>query len=109
MRLLVDRKWLIICIAIVHAALSALLWCWALAIAMGLGFKDKSTWTVWDHFQAFVVPEFAMTITIPGRFFLSGSWYGLLMPWLANSILWSMVLVGISGQLLASRSRQSST
>jgi hypothetical protein len=78
-----------------HAIASAVFWLWAGAVALGLGFKDRTSWTAWDHIQATVVPPVALTVTAPGRFFFNNNlgWAGLVVPWLLNSLLWSVVLV----------------
>jgi hypothetical protein len=81
-----------------HAFLSLVLWVWTGAVAMGLGFKNPEKWTAWDHFQADVVPPFALAITAPGRFFLdsnSGWGIGIFLPWLLNSVLWATAIVAV--------------
>ncbi len=72
----------------VYAALSAFLWLWTLVVALGLGFKDKSTWSVFDHFQATVIPMLALVFATPGRFAFSEGWIRIIIPWIANSVLW---------------------
>jgi hypothetical protein len=88
-----------------HAIVSALFWLWAGAVALGLGFKDRTSWSAWDHFQAAVVPTAALAITSPGRFFLENGWgwVGLVVPWLINSCLWAVVLVFIWNLVLTKR------
>ncbi|MDN3919437.1 hypothetical protein [Roseateles violae] len=83
--------------ALAHAALSALLWIWSLGVAMGLGFKDRALWTVWDQVQSAVVPALAFTLTLPGRlcFDLDLGWAGFLLAWASNSLLWATVLTSV--------------
>ena len=83
----------IIVITITHAAISALLWFWMGAIALGLGFKDKNTWTVLDIFQSNVIPFIGLAITTPGRYFLSNNLVGTILPWIINSLLWACIIV----------------
>lgn len=96
------RKIRIAWVALVHGILSAVFWVWAGTVALGLGFKDKQAWSVGDQIQATVVSQIALTITTPGRFLFFDGWPGLLIPWLANSLLWSVALVLIY-DLLRSR------
>jgi hypothetical protein len=80
-------------VADAHACVSFITWFWTLGIALGLGFRDGSARTAWDKIQSAVVPPIAFTITLPGRLFLSPDLLGMLVPWLANSILWSVAIV----------------
>ncbi len=94
-------------LAAAHAAVSALFWVWMGAVALGLGFKDRATWTLWDHFQVEVVPTIGLTITSPGRFFFFGGWTGIIVPWLINSFLWSVGFVA-AYEWMCRRERRSS-
>lgn len=75
-------------ISAAHAACTAILWFWMLGVA-GLGFKDRSAWTVLDHLQATAIPTLALILSAPGRFAMTiDTWAGILVPWIANSLLW---------------------
>jgi hypothetical protein len=91
--------------ATAHAMVSASVWIWALAAAMGLGFKDRAAWTTWDHLQADVVPLLAMILTSPGNYFLdfNAGWFGIVGPWLLNSILWAAIAVSVWSLLTGKR------
>jgi len=90
-RRILVRFWLL------HMAVCAVLWGWTLAVALGLGFKDRSTWTAFDHFQATVVPALASGLTIPGRLILDGasSGYVAIGVMMLNSLFWAIVLTAI--------------
>ena len=75
----------------VHAAYTAILWIWTLGVS-SLGFKDKSAWTAFDHVQAAVVPTLTLILTTPGRFTMTDGWAGLLLSWIANSLLWGAAI-----------------
>lgn len=75
-----------------HAVCTAILWVWTLA-ATGLGFKDKSAWTMFDHFQGTVIPAVTSIITTPARFVITDGWIGFLLPLIANSLLWGACLM----------------
>jgi hypothetical protein len=92
-----SRGKLIALWAVAHAFVSAILWIWALGVAMGLGFKDRAVWTMLDHLQAAVVPAVAFTLTAPGRFYFaeSGGWTGLVIVWTINSLLWAALVVSL--------------
>ena len=89
------KKSTVLLIAIAHAIVSAFFWLWMGVVALGLGFKDKEKWTAWDSIQETVVPPVALSLTVPGRFitFQDPLGFGLIIPWLLNSILWSLVIV----------------
>lgn len=97
-------RWITL-LALAHALVSAVLWWWALAVAVGLGFKDRPAWTAWDHIQAGVVPPLAFILSVPGRFFLDADagWPGIVAPWVFNSILWATVAVAIRSVVSASK------
>jgi predicted permease len=80
-------------VALAHASISFVFWSWGGVVALGPGFKDKQIWTIFDQIQATVVPPIVFAITAPGRYFFFDGWLGLLIPWLTNSLLWSVVLV----------------
>lgn len=82
------RFWLL------HMAVCATLWGWMLVVTLGLGFKDRSTWTAFDHFQAAVVPALASALTIPGRLFLGAvdNGYVFFGVMALNSLLWAFAL-----------------
>lgn len=87
---------LLVVVSGAHAALTAILWFWSLGIALGLGFKDKSKWSSFDHFQADVVPTLAKILATPGRFMMSDksdSLMNMTVPWLANSVFWGACIV----------------
>ena len=71
----------------VHAACTALLWIWTLGVT-GLGFKDKAAWSAFDYLQATAIPMLALIFATPGRFAMTDQWVGILLPWIANSLLW---------------------
>ncbi|HYD61598.1 MAG TPA: hypothetical protein VEC35_14630 [Noviherbaspirillum sp.] len=85
------KLWVMISAA--HAACTAILWFWMLGVA-GLGFKDRNAWTALDHLQATAIPTLALMLTAPGRFMMTtDSWAGILIPWIANSLLWGAGIV----------------
>lgn len=100
-RSLVLRVWLI------HAGLSALLWWWAFGVAMGLGFKDQSRWTLFDRMQASLVPNLAFVLTMPGRLVLDWTQSGSVVAtaWVLNSLFWAVGLVAVFGLLKRALSR----
>ena len=77
-----------------HAGVSVLLWVWTMGL-LGLGFKDRERWSMFDHLQVALVPSIAFAITMPGRlvFDYSQSWFALVGAWLLNSLLWAFILV----------------
>ena len=90
-------------------AASAALWIWMLGVALGLGFKDRSTWTAFDHLQDAVIPTLAGVLTMPGRMILDASdnAFVALGVMILNSLLWATALTAIfSGLKHFSASRQ---
>ena len=85
-----------------HALASALSWFWMGALT-GLGFKDKADWTVWDHIIVRTVSTIALTLTTPGRFLFFDGWMGIVVPWLANSLVWAIGLIAVCDWVLSKR------
>lgn len=94
----------ILIITVVHAVLSVVLWLWMAGVT-GLGFKDRSSWSSFDHAQAAVVPWVAETITFPGRLLLPVVTHelGLVVLLVANSALWAIVLFALYSLLRGPR------
>ena len=72
-------------------------------VALGLGFKDKLAWSLWDHIQAAVVPPVALTLSLPGRLFLVKDGPDLVFIFLANSLLWSLGITSIYSLMKAAK------
>ncbi|MBJ7311974.1 hypothetical protein ACFOLJ_23425 [Rugamonas sp. CCM 8940] len=99
---------LLVVVSGAHAALTAILWFWSLGGALGLGFKDKGTWSLFDHFQADVIPTLAKILATPGRFIMSDKsdiLMSITIPWLANSVLWGAGIVLVFELLMYRQSK----
>ena len=98
----VIRIWLL------HLAASVALFAWALVATLGLGFKDRSTWTAFDGFQATVAPLLASIVTLPGRWVgaVTNNGYVACGAMVLNSLLWAVALAAILSAVKHRATRQ---
>ncbi len=93
--------------AFLHAIVTAAVWLGPLTYtALGLGFKDKKTWTWLDKLVSETALPLANTLTTPGRYFTWDGDGGFLIPALATSLCWGVCIAVVVNALKRFRLRQ---
>ncbi|GJJ05236.1 hypothetical protein RugamoR64_57740 [Duganella rhizosphaerae] len=93
--------------AFLHAIVTAAAWLGPLSYAaLGLGFKDKETWTWLDHLVSETALPLANTLTTPGRYFTWEGDGGFLIPALVTSLCWGTAIAVVVNALKRFRLRE---
>jgi putative acetyltransferase len=93
--------------AFLHAIVTVVFWLAPLTYtALGLGFKDKKTWTWLDKLVSETALPLANILTTPGRYFTWDGDGGFLIPALATSLCWGAFIAVVVNALKRLRRRQ---
>jgi hypothetical protein len=78
--------------ACAHALATAVVWLAMFGAALGLGFKDRENWSLFDHVLSATAVPISEILTTPGRYLTWDRTGGFWIPALVTSLSWGTII-----------------